>query len=531
MTFQQILPETNRKKILYAIASGLMLGLAWCHAILTPFVFLGFVPLLLIEQSIYNQKGVSMKFVFRYSYLSFLIWNFISTWWIILSTPFGGIFANVVNSLFMTVPFVLFHYSRSILNKAAYFSFIVFWISFEYLHLNWDLAWPWLNLGNVFSYVPSIIQWYEYSGTLGGSLWILLLNLILFFNLNRFNIIKGFVFLIVLLLPIYSSFRISSNLDIKGKSIEVVSVQPSIDPYEEKFSHGEAFIPYSDQVDLLMRLSIKAGLDSTALVIWPETAIQGKRLESYFKYDQDVTKILAYCSKNPRVNFLVGIETWNNFENQKMPEDVKFRPELGYYQNYNTAILVNSNSEIQKYYKSKFVPGVEKVPFKSLLGFIVKLIDFDGAGTYGWQEERTPFKLNNGNIVAPLICYESVFGEFVAGFVKNDAQLLTVITNDGWWGNTLGHQHHNLYARLRAIETRKWVVRSANTGISSFINLKGEEIVSLGWWKRDVLKNKVELNDEKTFYVEYGDQIGRVFSFGSVLIILVCLVRNKIKKY
>lgn len=531
MIFQQILPESNTKKILYAIASGLLLGLAWCHAVLAPLVFVGFVPLLLIEKSIYDQKGVAMKYVFRYAYLSFLIWNVISTWWISLSTPFGGAFSNIVNSLFMIVPFLLFHYTRTILKNAAYFSFILFWVSFEYLHLNWDFAWPWLNLGNVFSFIPTIIQWYEYSGTLGGTLWVLLVNLILFFNLKRFNIIKGGVLFSVLIIPIYSSFRIASNLDIKGKSIEVVSVQPSIDPYEEKFSHGEAFMPYSEQVDLLMRLSINAGLDSTSLVLWPETAIQGKRLESYFKYDQDVSKIIAFCSTHKKVNFLVGIETWNNFENEKLPEDVKFREDLGYYQNYNTAILVNSNPEIQKYYKSKFVPGVEKVPFKSLLGFLVKLIDFDGAGTYGWQNERIPFKLNSGEVVAPLICYESVFGEFVTGFVKNKAQLLTVITNDGWWGNTLGHQHHNLYARLRAIETRKWVVRSANTGISSFINLKGEEVSGLDWWKRGVLKNKVELNDVQTFYVENGDQIGRVFSFGSVLIILVCLVRNKIKKY
>jgi len=101
----------------------------------------------------------------------------------------------------------------------------------------------------------------------------------------------------------------------------------------------------------------------------------------------------------------------------------------------------------------------------------------------------------------------------VSQFVALGAGFLTVITNDGWWGDTPGYKQHLTFSQLRAIENRRSVVRSANTGISCFINQKGEIEQSLGWDEKGVLIQEINQNEEVTFYVKYGDIFGRVSAF------------------
>jgi len=122
--------------------------------------------------------------------------------------------------------------------------------------------------------------------------------------------------------------------------------------------------------------------------------------------------------------------------------------------------------------------------------------------------------------VAPIICYESVYGNFVNGFVKNGAQFLAVITNDGWWQNTQGHKQHLMFSKLRAIENRRSLVRSANTGTSAIINQKGDIVKRLDYNKKGIIKASINLNNKLTFYNRYGDFIARISQFLSVLLIL-----------
>jgi apolipoprotein N-acyltransferase len=127
--------------------------------------------------------------------------------------------------------------------------------------------------------------------------------------------------------------------------------------------------------------------------------------------------------------------------------------------------------------------------------------------------------------LAPVICYESVYGDFVADYVKNGATLIGIITNDGWWSDSPGHLQHLQYATLRAIETRRDIARSANTGISGFINQKGEITQQTGWWVQAVSRATVHLNEELTFYVRYGELIGPACQVLAVLLLVFTLVR------
>jgi len=149
-------------------------------------LFFAFVPLLFIEDYIYSNKQKFAKLgFFWYTYISILLWNILTTYWIFFSTTVGSILAITANALIMAVTLSLFHFVRRVLNhKSAYISFIIFWITFEYLHLNWDLSWSWLNLGNGFANHPAWIQWYEFTGTMGGTLWVLLINYMIFLAIN-----------------------------------------------------------------------------------------------------------------------------------------------------------------------------------------------------------------------------------------------------------------------------------------------------------------------------------------------------------
>ena len=149
---------------------------------------------------------------------------------------------------------------------------------------------------------------------------------------------------------------------------------------------------------------------------------------------------------------------------------------------YNSAFQFSNNYESQFYHKSKLVVGVEFMPYKKLLEPIIGevLLDFGGTiATRGIQDKRANFQSKEGVITAPIICYESIYGSFITEYVRLGAQFLIIISNDAWWGNTEGHRQLLSYSKLRAIENRRAIARSANTGISAFIDKNGRIIKKL----------------------------------------------------
>src|SRR5690606_25092859 len=128
---------------------------------------------------------------------------------------------------------------------------------------------------------------------------------------------------------------------------------------------------------------------------------------------------------------------------------------------------------------------------------------------------------------APVICYESIWGNYVADYIKKGAQFIAVITNDGWWGDTSGKDQHLQYAKLRAIENRRWVVRSANTGISGFINQRGDIVQKSSWWVPTALSQEINLNEDLTFYTKYSDLIVYLSFVTGLISIGLLIVRKK----
>ena len=239
-------------------------------------------------------------------------------------------------------------------------------------------------------------------------------------------------------------------------------------------------------------------------------------------------KLVDFLKSRPNTDLLFGATTYLVYGLKDKPTYTARQSDYGWYDVFNTAIYTDSSANFKFYHKSKLVVLVEYLPYPQFLDFINSFaIDLGGAtGSYGTQKERDVFKSSNSNIVVgAAICYESIYGDYFREYVLKGANLMTIITNDGWWGNTPGYNQHLRYASLRAIETRRDIARSANTGISAFINQKGDIVSQTKWWQPAYLKGEVTLNEKITVFVKYGDYIGRIATFALILFIgLIILV-------
>ncbi|MAW96683.1 MULTISPECIES: apolipoprotein N-acyltransferase [unclassified Leeuwenhoekiella] len=528
------------KNLLLAFLSGILLALGWPTYGFPALLFFGFIPLLWVTEELLSStvSKPTLK-IFGLAYLAFFIFNIITTWWLYNSTAFGMWFAVLANALLMTFVWLLYVRIRKRFSQNLSLVFLAAtWMLYEFMHLNWEFAWPWLNLGNGFANYPGWIQWYEYTGTFGGTLWVWILNGILFTAFfhyaktrDRKKSVKQVVIAaLVILIPIGISQTLFHTYVEEENPVEVVLLQPNIDPYSEKYNTTNERI-----ADLLFSLSDSTITQSTDFVIAPETVLaEGVNLRD-FNYSPERSRALEYVSQYPNLNYLAGIQFFRLYDNEKdiLPStNFMGYNRIGnpvYADFFNSAFMLNRSDSTQIYHKSKLVVGVENFPYQNILKPILGDVMIDLGGTVSMkttQENRGIFKGIEGVTVGPVICYESVFGEFVTGYVQEGAQFLAIITNDAWWGDTQGHKQHLSYARLRAIETRRSIARSANTGISAFIDQKGTITQTLGYKLQGSLKGTINANDKITFYVRYGDYLARL----AALLVLIVLVWSFFKK-
>ena len=500
-----------------SILSGLLLWMSWPVSPFTFFIFIAWLPLLFIADVTTKRNDF-----FLYAFLTILIWNAATTWWLWNSTDVGSIAAIVANSLLMCIPWLGYHVFKNKYGKTiGYISLIAFWMMFEYIHLNWQLSWPWLTLGNVFASHPGWIQWYEYTGVSGGTLWILLINILIYHLLiqvkNKKSIIaNGITVFATFLLPFLISFFLNSPAPLAFNCSNILIIQPNIDPYQ-KFES----VSVPQQIQKLIALSESALDSSTQLILWPETALNAGIEQSQTSTQPVYQPLFDFINRHPPITLLSGIETFQSYGNQKASTTSRKAENGMYYDYYNAAVVIKANQPLQFYHKSKLVPGVESLP--TFLNFMAPIFEkFGGTtGGYGRDTAARAFHIkDNPYIPAPIICYESIYGEYVAEYIKKGANVLTIITNDGWWGNTPGHQQHLQYARLRAIETRRYVARSANTGISAIIDERGNILATQPWDKTAIIKYNVPTLNGETFYVRHGDYLYKV---GTILAMLLLL--------
>ena len=519
--------------------SGILLGVGFPDIIPVPWLmFIGFVPLLIVEREVAEaRKGAARGEVMRYAYNTFVLWNVITTYWVANTAFVAGVFAIWVNALLMCIPFVLYHQTRQVMPKLGYLAFIAYWLVFEYIHLRWELTWPWLTLGNSFAEFPSWVQWYEYTGVFGGGLWILGANILALrlwstWREKAGSLLRPALRLLALIaIPVIVSLVIYTRYEEQGKPRQVVVVQPNFEPHYEKFD-----IPEGVQIGRFLELSGQAVNEQTDYLVFPETSFGFVETSSINSYAA-VQRIRQYFKDYPKLHIVTGVDAYHVFRpgephSRAVRESVRGPGDTMYYEVLNAAIQISIGSdEVPVYRKSKLVPGPEIFPYSRVFFFLKPLVDrLEGtvAGV-GTQPQRSVLSSEAGEI-APAICYESIFGEYVTGYVRKGAQAIFIMTNDGWWDNTAGHRQHLHFASLRAIEARRDIARSANTGVSAFINQRGDILQATHYDEAAAIKGTIRFNDTITFYVRWGDIIGRIALFAVILLLLNTFVKGIVQR-
>ncbi|MEG1611500.1 MAG: apolipoprotein N-acyltransferase [Alistipes sp.] len=515
------------------IVSALLLSAGWLGMTgLT--LFAAFIPLLWISSS-YDASRRSWWCVFGWAALTFALWNALTIWWIWFATPVGPFAATLASTFLNMIAFMLFHtVSKKAPKALAYTLLVAAWIATEYWYTVGEFSWPWLILGNGFSHDVRLVQWYEYTGVFGGSLWVLVVNILLFeaWRAPR-RIARWVVALSVLFLPMVVSGILYFNYKAPNQgSIRVSVIQPNVDCYD-KF-HGGTEWQERNIIALLGEVPSDA-----QFIALPETAVPNYYWEPqlsetpYFNITApmwvEITDSMR--SQHPNALLVTGANTKRAYAAGMQTSTARSDQSGGWYDHFNTAVGLDTTARLQLHHKGRLVIGAEKTPLPWLfkwLDFLV--IDLGGTlGQLGVGQTGTVFE-HEGAQIGPAICYEGLYGDFYGDFVRRGAQAMFIISNDGWWGNTLGYKHLFSISRLRAVEHRRAIARSANTGISGFIDARGDVRETLGWEQRGVLTDTVALNMEQTLYTRCGDYIGRLAQYLMLLCVLYYIAYRAKKK-
>ncbi len=510
---------------------------------------IGLIPLLCMER-IAHITGMKRFWVWHYS--AFALWNAVTTFWVCNATIGGGIFAILANSLQMSLVFGLFRWSRKVLKGVLPYIFLAaLWIAWEkYYLVSAQISWPWLVLGNAFAGTTHLAQWYEYLGTLGGSLWIWACNLSVFgimvslsdaswqsFNAKA-KTAYGLGTVLLIVGPAIFSLYLYKSYTETDEPLEVAIFQPNIDPYNkfERLSQEQQNAILLDQMSSAM--ASRRDSSETILAIAPET-FTGDIITGDYRQSRTWRRFRDFLSDKPGVNLLFGASSYDRIISETAPSPTaRHAGSDRWIESHNSALMMDSNGDTQIYHKSKLVVGVEMTPYPKIF---CKIDDLLGGvmGRCVGQKQTVPLyctatdsdtEANSPIPIGCAICYESVYPEHCARYIQAGASVLAVITNDAWWGDTPGYRQHLNYARLRAIENRRDIARCANTGISAIIDQRGDILAETHWWQKETLRSHVNLNNEKTFFSENGDFAGRLCTFIATMLLLCCITRLAIRR-
>ena len=503
----------------------------------------GIVPLLCMDRiATLTEK----KRVWIYHYSAFVLWNAITTFWVCNATVGGGIFAVLANSLQMSTIFGLFRLSKKkFTGTLPYIFLMVTWIAWERFYFDAEISWPWLVLGNSFARTTWAIQWYEFTGSLGGSLWIWLTNLGIFGLLvslsdgswSTWNMKAKSAAVIGMTALLIAPPAISGAIGKEYKDsmqaeemLDVLIVQPNIDPYNKFQALTQA------QQNAILEGMITKELeyrknDSTAaplLVLTPET-FTSDIIVGQYERSRTWRRFTSLLESYPNVNMLFGASAYDYINSQEAPSYTA--RDLGqglWVESHNSALMIDGSRRTEIFHKSKLVVAVEHTPYPRFFCPIDNMLGGVMGRCVG-QDEITLLNVEDieghKTPIGCAVCYESVYGEYYTDYIRKGARAMTIITNDAWWGDTPGYRQHLSYASLRAIETRRAIARCANTGISAIISPSGEIMQPTPWWEQAVIKGQIPLRDDITFFVSHGDITGRVCSFIHWLLLLALIVR------
>jgi len=533
----------NNRIRYYLIAGigGLLLGCSFPPSPLYSLAYIAFFPLFWIYEEV-DKIGTRLW----YTYIFLIVFHCSTLYWVggfvvgkdIWMMAAGGLLL-LIHPVFY-LPFVLaaLWVRKKAGRMAGYVAFCLLWVGFEYLHSLGEYAFPWIQLGNSQAYDTARIQIFEFTSVYGLSFIILAFNCIVFeitriiLNERKFFSSQTTILISILIVLffgplIYGSVVKNSYKNNSASPIAIGIVQANIDPWQKW--DGETQSP-EEQVQIHLQKTEMLSFYHPDLIIWPETAIPVYIFSP--RYSSLLQKIQSSIDSF-NVPLFTGLPTYRIFDSTEAPvtADQIGKSNL-FVESYNSAALFDSNGGIEKVYqKIILVPFAERIPYAETFRFLIEPLKWNvGISSWGKGADTAVFELSMHDSMrvkfGGMICYESVFPNFVREFVRRGANFLIVITNDSWWGNTSGAYQHASYASLRAVETRRWIVQAANGGISLVVDPTGVVRYRTHLYEQNAFIAYIAPETKETFYVQHGDIFAQICLFGGLVMIIFTIFTN-----
>jgi|TARA_B110000914_G_C15518594_1_gene475327 apolipoprotein N-acyltransferase len=535
-----------KRPIAWVLLTALLLSIAWPGAfpwswggslfLVTSVAMVGmFVMVDMIHADAKPHKG---RRIFWLAYLGMGLFNLGTTWWLV-NAHWSALFATVFfNGFLMAMLWTIYAWVLRLFDaKRAMWALVLGWLALEVFHEDWALSFPWLDLGNIYADKTPWVQWFQFTGHRGGVLWLLLTNRVMYLAMlskrsgqSWWPAFKPAILLIGL--PSLLSLTLLWTAEDQGLTQHVALAHPDVDPYHEKYQQSDASVAAQWKVRAMDYL--ETAEKPVNLMVFPETFFYEGFDERIINMINPIRQIDSIIGVYPSCNLLLGASTYAIYQpKDRTPSSRPFPSGTRYFDSFNTALHWGEGIPMRFYHKSKLVVGVETMPFAALMETYLGdlTVNMGGTtGTLGTQANRVVFSDADSLIkVAPVICWEQDYATFTRDFVAEGANLIAILTNDGWWANTSGHVAHAHYARLRAIENQRWVTRAANAGISAFINPQGEVVASRSWGEDDLFSHDVILIETQSFYTRYGDLLGRAGYWLFPFLLLSVWVRQRVR--
>lgn len=548
---------SKTREYIFAIISGVLLVLAFPPLPFSLLAFVAMVPLLFVLLR-------RNKLPFLMLYATFFIYHAGTNWWISSwqkeTDPYlmvSGIAVAVVHPFLFLLPFIAFFYiKRKIGSSKALWIFPFLWVAFEWLHSLGDLAYPWLALAYSQLYNFYWVQFADITGYWGVSFAIVMINVLVLklilvlrsdelINSKRKRLTHPLAIrysipiILLLIVPnIYGIIRVNDfnhdDLIKDNKTINLGLVQPAINPWNKWES--------SPRQQLYKHIGISDSLISSIKridgIIWSETAILYLNNETNFEHN--FSAIEQWINLR-NISLLSGFADMKLYKEGEEPS-IAAKPFRGdtsmIYDSYNSALLLNpypqNTRNPQIYHKIRLTPFGERIPYMHLFSFARPWLEW-GVGISSWDvgKEQKNLILDNGRtqgVTAPIICIESIYPDFVRDFINLGAEFITIITNDAWYDHTFGPEQHFQIARMRAIETRRYIARCANTGVTGFIKANGETLARAPQYAATGIAATIPLLTDKSLYVIYGEFLVYISLIVSLTAILFSVIHTSKKK-
>jgi apolipoprotein N-acyltransferase len=513
------------------VFTGILLGLSALPSHIWFLNFIAFIPLLIASDRAVVSKKPFWIFILQLL-IALIVFYFWAGLWVFQTANLGFLigFLIVVPFVLLVSPFILFKKSG---NRFAPVYFIAAWLAAEMVQSYFQLGSPFYNLGHNPVANPELIQWYEFTGAAGGTLWILAVNFLLcslgktLFTDRKRAIRKGAVAFGVLFLPMVVSLILFHNYKEKGSSSEVLVIHPSTDCRDVKYR-----INIYELMDIYLGIMLPQLDNNTGFVVLPETAITNAGwvadLNNNLVFDHFREKTASY----PNLKLVTGAITYEaipdvgKIKGYKKIPGIRYSEKYGkWYRTYNSALLVEKNGPVQIRTKEGLTPYQEYAPYPYILPRISPVgIDFQFSTR---ESNRQVFTAHNGRKTSALICYELVYNRIFFKAIRDGAEAFFVLLNEGWYNDPKVPRQFLQLSVIRAIENRRSIAHASNMGISAFINQRGEVVARQESKHPGFLKYEIRMNKIRTFTSKMGNYLGMIAFLFIILLIFSELIRKK----